>query len=68
MDTINYLILGLLQGIFEWIPISSEGVVALAAKYLGMAQNPVDLALFCTVARFWRRSGITAEIGKMCYG
>jgi undecaprenyl-diphosphatase len=46
MDTINYLILGLLQGIFEWIPISSEGVVALAAKYLGMAQNPVDLALF----------------------
>jgi len=46
MEITNYFILGLLQGVFEWIPISSEGVVALAAKYLGAAQNPVDLALF----------------------
>lgn len=46
MEIANYFILGLLQGVFEWIPISSEGVVALAAKYLGAAQNPVDLALF----------------------
>lgn len=46
MDTINYLILGLLQGVFEWVPISSEGVVAVAAKYLQASQNPVDMALF----------------------
>jgi undecaprenyl-diphosphatase len=45
-DFITYSILGLLQGIFEWIPISSEGVVALAAKFLRADFNPVDLALF----------------------
>jgi len=42
----NYLILGFLQGVLEWIPISSEGMVALAARYLGASQNPVELALF----------------------
>jgi len=45
-ETINYLILGLMQGVLEWVPISSEGMVALAARYLGTAQNPVELALF----------------------
>lgn len=45
-DIINYIILGFLQGIFEWIPISSEGVVAIAAQYLKAGVNPVDFALF----------------------
>lgn len=43
---LNYFILGILQGIFEWIPISSEGVVALAVNYLIKGANPVNLALF----------------------
>jgi len=46
MDFISYIILGTLQGIFEWIPISSEGVVAVAAQYLKAGVNPVDFALF----------------------
>jgi len=46
MDTCAYLILGVLQGIFEWIPISSEGVVAIAAQYLKTNVNPIDFALF----------------------
>lgn len=46
MDIISYLILGALQGIFEWIPISSEGVVAIATQYLKAGVNPVDFALF----------------------
>jgi len=46
MDVVNYLILGALQGIFEWIPISSEGVVAITAQYLKIGVNPVDFALF----------------------
>ena len=41
-----YLFLGALQGIFEWLPVSSEGVVALASQSLGLAVNSVDLALF----------------------
>lgn len=45
-DFIVYSILGVLQGIFEWIPISSEGVVSLAANFLKAEGNPVDLALF----------------------
>ena len=45
-DFINYLILGVLQGVFEWIPISSEGVVAVATQYLMPKANPVDFALF----------------------
>jgi len=42
----QYIVLGVIQGLFEWIPISSEGVVALASKFLLMEFNPVDLALF----------------------
>jgi len=45
-DFMGYAILGALQGIFEWIPISSEGVVAVAAQYLRADGNPVELALF----------------------
>ena len=41
---IEYIILGIIQGIFEWIPISSEGVVALAAN--GFNLNALDTALF----------------------
>jgi len=29
-----FLILGIVQGIFEWLPISSEGVVALFSQWL----------------------------------
>lgn len=46
IDLFVYLILGSLQGVFEWIPISSEGVVAVAAQYLNVKANPVELALF----------------------
>jgi undecaprenyl-diphosphatase len=43
---IIYVFLGALQGIFEWIPISSEGVVAVASQYFKTGVNPVDFALF----------------------
>ena len=41
-----YLFLGILQGVFEWLPVSSEGIVALASQFLEIRVNPVDLALF----------------------
>jgi len=43
---LTYIILGIIQGIFEWIPISSEGVVALASQFLVKGVNAIDLALF----------------------
>jgi len=45
----SYFILGVIQGIFEWIPVSSEGAVALISQFLNGAMGgwrPVDLALF----------------------
>lgn len=42
----NYLFLGIIQGIFEWFPISSEGIVALAGQFLVKDLDPIDIALF----------------------
>jgi undecaprenyl-diphosphatase len=41
-----YAFLGILQGIFEWIPISSEGIAALYSRFFIKDFNPVDVALF----------------------
>jgi len=46
MDILIQIILGVGQGIFEWLPISSEGIVALASSFLDKSFNPVDMALF----------------------
>ena len=43
---IDYIILGIIQGIFEWIPISSEGMVSLAGKFLIENFNIIDISLF----------------------
>ena len=40
------IILGIVQGVFEWIPISSEGVVALLSQYLIDDLHAIDVALF----------------------
>jgi undecaprenyl-diphosphatase len=57
----EYIFLGFLQGIFEWIPVSSEGVVALFSSFLIKDFNSVDLALFlhigtllATLVYFWK--------------
>lgn len=42
----DYFILGFIQGIFEWLPISSEGVVAIASQFLIRGVNPIEVALF----------------------
>ncbi len=58
---LEYIVLGIIQGVFEWIPISSEGVVALVSLFLGIIHNPVDLAIFlhagttlAVLIYFWR--------------
>ena len=42
----DYIILGILQGLFEWVPVSSEGIVALASQFFIDGVNPIDMALF----------------------
>ena len=41
-----YIFLEILQGILEWIPISSEGIIALISNFLIENVNPIDIALF----------------------
>jgi len=45
----TYAVLGILQGIFEWLPISSQGIVALVSQFLDKEFHPIDLALFLHV-------------------
>ena len=42
----DYIFLGILQGIFEWIPISSQGITALASQYFLKEFHPIDVAIF----------------------
>jgi undecaprenyl-diphosphatase len=39
------ILAGILQGIFEWLPISSEGVVSLFSHFFIKEINPVDFSL-----------------------
>jgi undecaprenyl-diphosphatase len=50
---LDYIILGAIQGIFEWIPISSQGVVAIASRYLIQDLHPVEIALFLHFGTFF---------------
>ena len=46
-ESLLAFLLGVLQGVFEWLPISSEGNVALALTALGRnPESSVQLALF----------------------
>ncbi len=61
MDYLLYIFLGFLQGIFEWLPISSKSIVALFADNAGTGFHPMDLAFFlhvgtllATFVYFWR--------------
>jgi len=42
---LEYAILGTVQGLVEWLPLSSQGMTTLAASYMGIA-NPLQLALW----------------------
>jgi undecaprenyl-diphosphatase len=42
----EYILAGVLQGVFEWLPVSSEGVVALFTNFSLPQMNSVDFALF----------------------
>ncbi len=42
---IDLLALGVIQGVLEWLPVSSEGFVVLASAFLGF-KDPLGIALF----------------------
>ncbi len=45
-NLLTYLVLGAVQGVVEWVPISSEGVVSLVSFLWAGVSEPVELALF----------------------
>jgi undecaprenyl-diphosphatase len=58
---LEYIILGIIQGIFEWLPVSSEGIVAITSQLMDMDVNPINIALFlhlgtllAVIIYFWR--------------
>ncbi|MCX8200215.1 MAG: undecaprenyl-diphosphate phosphatase [Candidatus Micrarchaeota archaeon] len=54
MEYLAAVILGILQGIFEWLPVSSEGIVTLAGKLIyGMEyQESLAMAIWLHVGTF----------------
>lgn len=50
---LDYIILGVIQGIFEWIPISSQGVVAIVSQFLIKEVHPLEMALFLHLGTFF---------------
>lgn len=59
---IDLLIVGFLQGVLEWLPVSSQGIISLLLTNWGYnLQQAVDIALFlhagtllATVSYFWK--------------
>lgn len=40
------IIFGIIQGIFEWLPVSSEGILVFLSRFMEIKANPLDFALF----------------------
>ncbi len=55
MDTLSYILIGILQGILEWLPVSSKGVEALIGQVL--QQNPFGSPCACIMAPYRHFAG-----------
>lgn len=42
---LEFVILGIIQGVLEWLPVSSEGFLVITSSFMSLP-NPIDLALY----------------------
>ncbi len=42
----EHFLLGALQGVFEWLPISSEGVTTIISSFFGIEMSAINFSLF----------------------
>ena len=68
MSVLTAVVLGLVQGIAEFLPISSSGHLAIAEHLLNMqgASNVPNFSMCCsTSARSWRCLPLTGTISAI---
>ena len=61
MDIINAIILGIIEGITEFLPISSTGHLIVASKWLGIESTDANLAFEVII----QLAAILAVLGRV---
>ncbi|MFO7872288.1 MAG: undecaprenyl-diphosphate phosphatase [Candidatus Undinarchaeales archaeon] len=64
----EFLILGIIQGVLEWIPVSSEGFLVMAGTYFTL-ENLIPLALYLHLGTLFSASFyFRNDLKKITYG
>ena len=66
MEIIKAILLGIIQGITEWLPISSTGHMILADEWIQLSGGKEFVDLFMVVVQFGSILAVLVEGKKAC--